>query len=311
MRKEEFQFLSRDNQTQIHAVRWIPDVERPVCIVQIVHGMAEYVERYEEFARFLTQKGVLVTGEDHLGHGGSIRQDKNPGYFCSQDPATVVVRDVHRLKKLTQEAYPGIPYFILGHSMGSFITRNYLCRYGSGIDGAVIMGTGMQPTALLGVTKALVRLQKLFFGENHISPFMDRCAFDSYNKKIKNVRTSMDWLTKEDAVVDAYLMDPLCGFTFTVNGFGTLTELIWRLHKQKNLKRIPQELPIFMVSGEEDPVGAYGKGVLKAYTSMKKAGVQNIALKMYSGDRHELLNETDREQVMQDIWNWISGYMSV
>lgn len=305
MRKEEFYFPSRDNQTQIHAVRWIPDSEKPDCIVQIVHGMAEYVERYEEFASFLTARNVLVTGEDHLGHGKSVREDKNPGYFCEQDPATVVVRDVHRLKKLTQEKYPGIPYIIFGHSMGSFITRNYLCRYGSGIQGAVICGTGMQPKGLIAISKLMAKVQKVFKGENHISHFIDKCAFGSYNKRIENPRTSKDWLTKDEAIVDKYLMDSLCGFTFTVNGFETLFELIARIQKEENLKKIPQELSLYFIAGKEDPVGDYGKGVQAAYDSLEAVGMTNLSMKLYEGDRHEILNETDRESVMEDTWNWI------
>ena len=158
MKKEEFYFLSRDNETKIHAVKWIPDTE-PVCILQVVHGMAEYVERYERLAKLLTDNGILVTGEDHLGHGKSLGADGCKGYFCRKDAATVVVRDVHRLKKTVQEQYPGIPYLIMGHSMGSFILRNYLCRYGTGIDGAVVMGTGMQPKAMVCVAKAVAKLQ--------------------------------------------------------------------------------------------------------------------------------------------------------
>ena len=144
MIKEEFYFDSRDGENRIHAVRYTPDDGNVRGIVQIVHGMAEYVERYENLAEFLTKRGILVTGEDHLGHGKSVSEGGSFGYFCEQDPATVVVRDVHRLKKITEEQHPQVPYIILGHSMGSFIARNYLCRYGSGIDGAVIVGTGMQ-----------------------------------------------------------------------------------------------------------------------------------------------------------------------
>jgi len=307
MRKEDFYFPSRDNHTQIHAVRWIPESEKPICIVQIVHGMAEYVERYEDFARFLTDKNILVTGDDHLGHGKSIREDKNPGYFCEQDPATVVVRDVHRLKKMTQEKYPGVPYIIFGHSMGSFITRNYLCRYGSGINGAIICGTGMQPKALVNISKFVAKLQQMFMGDNHISNFIDKVAFGAYNDKIENPRTSKDWLTRDEAVVDAYLMDPLCGFTFTVNGFRTLFELISRIQKKKNLEKIPKELPVFVISGDADPVGDYGQGVKAAYDSLETLGMTNLSIKLYSGGRHELINEIDKQQVYDDIWNWLSG----
>lgn len=310
MRKEEFYFPSRDNHTQIHAVRWIPESEKPSCIVQIVHGMAEYVERYEEFAHFLTDNNILVTGDDHLGHGKSIREDKNPGYFCEQDPATVVVRDVHRLKKLTQEKYPGVPYIIFGHSMGSFITRNYLCRYGSGINGAIICGTGMQPKTLVRISKLVANIQRMFLGDNHISSFIDNVAFGSYNSKIDNPRTSKDWLTKDEAIVDEYLKDPLCGFTFTVNGFRTLFELISRIQKKENLKKIPKELPVFVISGDADPVGDYGRGVKNAYSSLEDIGMTNLSMKLYADDRHEIINETDRQQVYKDICSWIIKVIS-
>lgn len=310
MKKEEFFFESRDGQHKLHAVRYLPE-NPPVAILQIVHGMAEHVERYEEFAEFLTQRGILVTAEDHLGHGGSAMQGEPYGYFCSQDPATVVVRDVHRLKKMTQEAYPGIPYVILGHSMGSFILRNYLCRYGSGIDGAVIMGTGMQPAALLTCAKLLVKLQKLIFGEKHVSTLLDKMAFGAYNKKIQNPRTKFDWLSVNAENVDKYMEDPLCGFPFTVNGFETLFELIARLNVPANLETIPKSLPLFMVSGQEDPVGDYGKGVELAHDSLVVAGLQNIQLKLYPGDRHEILNEEDRQTVMEDIYGWVKDTLGL
>lgn len=311
MQKEEFYFDSRDGSDKLHAVRYLPDDGQVRCVVQIVHGMSEYVERYEEFAEFLTDRGFAVTGEDHLGHGKSVQEGGCYGYFCRQDPATVVVRDVHRLKKMTQAAFPGIPYVIVGHSMGSFILRNYLCRYGSGIAGAVIMGTGMQSPALVKTGKFIAAVQKLFCGSKHVSRLIDQSAFGSYNKRIENPRTKSDWLTKDAKIVDRYLADPLCGFTFTVNGFQTSFELISRIQKMENLQKIPKKLPIFMVSGTDDPVGDYGEGVQRACHSLQEAGVENIRLKMYEQDRHELLNETDKAVVMQDIYDWIQNTILV
>lgn len=306
MTKKEFYFDSRDGKNKIHAVRWMPDSQDSVvCVVQIVHGMAEYAERYEEFAGFLTDRGIVVTGEDHLGHGRSVGEKGAYGYFCEQDPSTVLVRDVHRLKKMTQELYPDVPYVILGHSMGSFITRNYMCRYGTGIAAAVVMGTGMQPVAVLKLSKAIVQIQKVFCGSGHVSILMDRLAFGSYNRRIRNVRTSSDWLSRDDERVDRYIADPMCGFVFTVNGFGALFELISRLYRRESLEKIPRSLPVYMVSGTDDPVGGYGKGVRKAYASLKEAGLENIELKLYEGGRHELLNETNRAEVMQDIYGWL------
>lgn len=305
VRKEEFTFDSRDGKTKIHAVRWVPE-GKVICILQIVHGMAEYIERYEEVAQYFAEKGILVTGEDHLGHGKSVSKDGTYGYFCEQDPATVVVRDVHRLKKMTQEDYPGIPYVILGHSMGSFILRNYICRYGTGIQGVIVCGTASMPGPVIVAAKAVAGLQKLFQGDKHVSKLLDKMAFGAYNKKIQEANTGFDWLATDESVVEKYVQDSLCGFTFTVNGFRTLFELLSRLNKVENLQKMPKELPVFFIAGEEDPVGDYGNGVKKVYEDFTDClGMKNVALKLYAGDRHEILNELDKQQVFEDIYPWI------
>lgn len=304
VKKEEFTFDSRDGSTKLHAVRWTP-VGKVICILQIVHGMAEYVERYEALAEYLGERGILVTGDDHLGHGKSVGENGTYGYFCDQDPATVVVRDVHRLKKLTQEEYPGVPYVILGHSMGSFILRNYLFRYGSGIQGAIICGTGSQPPALIKVCKAVTAIQGMLFGQKHVARFIDKMAFGSYNKRIPDAKTAFDWLCTDSAVVDAYLKDPLCGFTFTVNGFQTLFTLLDRLSQEENLWAMPGELPVHFIAGAMDPVGDYGAGVRRAYEDFLKAGMEHVSIRLYAEGRHELLNEKNKQQVYEDIYPWI------
>lgn len=311
MKKETFYFDSRDNKSKIYAVRWTPDSENVVGVVQIVHGMSEHVGRYEEFAKYLTEHNFVVVGEDHLGHGKSVGEGDVQGYFCEQDPATVVVRDVHRLKKLTQELYPGVPYFLVGHSMGSFITRNYICRYGSGINGAVLLGSGWLPESKIGVSKMVASVVGAFRGQKHVSKFMNKCGFGSYNKHISKPRTAYDWLTKEENVVDAYIADKDCGFIFTVNGFKTLFELISRAQNPDNLAQIPKDLPLYVASGTEDPVGDYGVGVKKVYQSFVDAGVRNVKLTLYPEDRHELVNESDREKVMEDIVGWISKFLVI
>lgn len=309
MRKEEFCFDSRDGVSKIHAVRYTPEESalcggKPRAVLQVIHGMAEYAERYEPLAEYFTARGYVVTGNDHLGHGKTVVEGGSYGFFCPRDPATVVVRDVHRLKKMTQAIYPDVPYVILGHSMGSFILRNYMCRYGTGIRGAVIVGTGMQAPLLLKSAKALAAAQKLIFGGKHVSRLLNAAAFGAYTKRIANPRTPFDWVSRAEGNVDRYLADPLCGFTFTVNGFQTLFELIDRVQKKENLEKIPADLPVFMVSGADDPVGEYGEGVRRAYQSLLDAGLLKVHIKIYEEDRHELLNEDDREAVMQDILEW-------
>lgn len=303
-KKEEFTFDSRDGETKLHAVRWVPD-GKALCIVQIVHGMAEYIERYEELAQFLAQKGILVTGDDHLGHGKSVPENGTYGYFCEQDPATVVVRDVHRLKKITQEDYPGVPYVILGHSMGSFILRNYLFRYGTGIEGAIICGTGSQPQPLVKVCQAVAAIQGAFLGDAHVAKMIDKLAFGNYNKKIANAKTPFDWLCRDEKIVNAYMKDKWCGFTFTVNGFKTLFRLLDRLNQKDNLAKMPKDLPVYFIAGDMDPVGNYGEGVKKAYEDFCQAGMEKVTIKLYPGGRHELLNEMNKIQVYGEIYTWI------
>lgn len=310
IKKEELYYDSRDGINKIHAIRWIPESE-PKAVLQIVHGMSEYVDRYHDFAERMAQKGFVVVGNDHLGHGRSVPEGGIYGYFCENDPATVVVRDVHRLKKLTQQEYPGLPYFILGHSMGSFIARNYLCKYGTGIDGAIIMSTGMQKKALVSSARKMVAIQKMIHGSKYVSTVLDKAVFGQYNKRLENPKTESDWLSKDEKKVEAYIRDSMCGFTFTVNGFQTLFELIWRLYKQENLNSMPQELPVMFVAGAEDPVGDYFEGVERAVESFKETGMQDITVKKYEKARHELLNETEWEQVADDIYNWISEKLAV
>lgn len=310
MKKEEFYFDSRDNVSKIHAVRWTPDSGNVVAVVQIVHGMAEYVERYEELAKFLTDRNMVVTGEDHLGHGKTVPEGGIQGYFCEQDPATVVVRDVHRLKKMTQELYPGVPYFILGHSMGAFILRNYISRYGTGIDGALVLGSGFQPGANLFFVKLVLAAEMLCKGPKKVSTVLNKMAFGKYNKRLEEPKTAYDWLSRNEENVAAYIADENCGFIFTTNGFKTLFALIAGAHDKENLEKIPKELPLYIASGDMDPVGDYGTGVKKVYQLYEEAGIKDITLQLYPEDRHEILNESDKEKVMADIGEWLAKQLA-
>ena len=307
MRKEEFDFLSKDGVTNIHAVKWIPDSGEYKAIFQIVHGMIEYIERYEDFANFLTENGYLVVGHDHLGHGRSVRSEKEYGYFTEDNPSDVLVDDINRLREIIQKDNPDKPYFILGHSMGSFIARNYLCKYGSGIQGMIVMGTGNQSKGLLRMSKIIAGFTGFFCGEKHVAKTINGLAFGTYNRAIEEPKTNVDWLTKDETIVDKYIADERCGFTFTVNGFRGLFELIYRLQKPKNFVNIPKQIPVFFVSGEEDPVGDYGEGVIGAKNDLVRAGLENVSMKLYPGDRHEILNETDKDIVYQDIYEWLES----
>ncbi|HJA94789.1 MAG TPA: lysophospholipase, partial [Candidatus Eisenbergiella merdipullorum] len=303
-KKREFDYPSADGKTRVHAVEWRPDGD-PACILQIIHGMAEYVDRYDPFASYLAERGVLVTGHDHLGHGMSVGEDHPYGYFCHANAPDVLMEDVHTLRMYQQKRGPELPYLMLGHSMGSFILRNYLCRYKEGLAGALIMGTGMQPKRLLDLSLALVRILSILQGEKHKSGLVNALAFGSYDRKIPYPSSPMDWLSRDKKEVEKYIADPLCGFTFTLNGFQTLFTLIRRLHDTERLEGMPKQLPVRFLSGEMDPVGDYGKAVRQVYDSFLAAGMKNVSMKLYENDRHELINEADRKEVWIDLYEWI------
>lgn len=303
-RKESFYYPSVSGGTKIHAVRYLPG-EEIRGVLQISHGMVEYIERYEDFACYLADRGILVTGNDHLGHGNSINQKEDYGYFAQEDGNGAVLEDIYRLTQITKKVYPDQPYFLMGHSMGSFYARQYLCEYGRELDGAIIMGTGCQPRALVRAGKALCAVLARFQGWRHRSNFVNNMAFGSYNKRFEPARTPKDWLTKDQKIVDAYVADERSSFIFTLNGYHSMFTGIDRLYDRKLLAQMPKDLPIFFVAGEEDPVGDFSKGVLRAVQMFQDVGMKNIDLKLYPGDRHEILNELDRQTVYEDLHNWL------
>ena len=307
-RTEHFYFASHAPGRQIHGVRWLPEGQ-PRAVLQITHGMVEYIGRYQDFAQWLNERGFLVTGHDHLGHGNSIRTKADYGYFADEDANGTVLADVHRLTQLTKESYPGLPYFLLGHSMGSFYARQYLCQYGEELDGAIIMGTGCQPRMLVRAGKLLTTLVAAVKGWHHRSKLVTNVAFGGYNKRFEPVRTPKDWLTRDEAIVDAYIADERSSFIFTLNAYHAMFSGIDRLYDKNLLDRMPKDLPVFFVAGEEDPVGDFGKGVRQAVQMCRDAGVQRVDLKLYPKDRHEILNELDRQQVYEDLLCWMEEHM--
>ena len=304
MKKEEFKFKSTSGVCDIRAVRYVPDGDIK-AILQIAHGMQEFIDRYENFANYLCDRGYLVTGNDHLGHGGSINTKDDWGYFADKDGNKAVLDDVHELTRITKELYPNLPYFLLGHSMGSFYARQYLCEYGSELNAAIIMGTGHQPLAVVKAGMNACKMFALGKGWHHRSKSVNAMAFGSYNKKFEPARTSVDWLTRDEKIVDWYLNEPRCTFMFTLNGYYNMFLGISRLHDKKLLDSIPKQLPILFVSGQDDPVGDFGKGVQAAVKTVKDAGCTNVEMKLYPNDRHEILNELDKEQVYDDLYNWL------
>ena len=304
--KKEFCYPSRDGVTQIHAVEWIPEGEVK-GVLQICHGMVEYINRYHDFAEYMCERGYYVTGHDHLGHGQSIRNEEDYGYFEEKKGNQFVIGDIQKLREMTTEKYPDVPYYMLGHSMGSFLLRQYLTMYGKGLSGAIIMGTGYQRSAVLNMGQLVCRVIAAFKGWRYRSRFVDKLSFGSYNKRFEPGETSKDWITSDKDHRQKYVNDPLCSFMFTLGGYYQMFEGMKVLTRRESMERIPKDLPVLFVAGADDPVGAFGKGVEKVYKKYKTAGMQQVSMHLYEGDRHEILNETDREQVYEDLYQWIES----
>ena len=292
----------------LHAFRCIPEGEVR-AIVQLSHGMVEFIDRYKPLAEDLARRGILVTGHDHLGHGGSIRTKDDYGYFAEPDGNRAVLDDLHAMTTLTKQLYPGVPYFLLGHSMGSFYARQYLCEYGAELDGAILMGTGYQPKALVTLARTVCRVLAVFFGWQHRSKLVRDLSFLGYNKGLEG-RTPHDWLNRDPAEVDKYRADERCMFTFTLNAYYSMFTGILRLYDPDFLNRMPKDLPLLFLAGDADPVGEQSKGVQRAIDSLKAVGVQNITQKFYPGARHELLMELNRQEVFADIGNWLDQQLT-
>ena len=292
----------------LHAFRCIPEGEVR-AIVQLSHGMVEFIDRYKPLAEDLAGRGILVTGHDHLGHGGSIRTKDDYGYFAQPDGNRAVLDDLHAMTTLTKQLYPGVPYFLLGHSMGSFYARQYLCEYGAELDGAILMGTGYQPKALVTLARTVCRVLAVFFGWQHRSKLVRDLSFLGYNKGLEG-RTPHDWLNRDPAEVDKYRADERCMFTFTLNAYYSMFTGILRLYDPDFLNRMPKDLPLLFLAGDADPVGEQSKGVQRAIDSLKAVGVQNITQKFYPGARHELLMEINRQEVFADIGSWLDQQLA-
>lgn len=301
----EFYFPSSDGRTLIHVNQWTP-LGGPVAgVVQIAHGVAEYGARYESFARFLCGHGFAVVANDHLGHGKSLVEDCPMVYFGDENGWRHAVEDMEELRRRTAKVFPGVPYFLFGHSMGSFLSRTHLIRYPGRLDGCVLCGTGHMSPALIAGGKLIADREIRRLGRKAYSAKADQLAFGAYNKPFAPNRTRFDWISTSEANVDAYIADPLCGGDTTLGLFRDMLGGLGIITKQANIERMDKDLPVLFIAGDQDPVGEMGKGVRRAYQAFRKAGVRDVSIKLYHGLRHEILNEASRRYVYQDVLDWL------
>lgn len=284
-------------------------IDTPKGIIQISHGMAEHVDRYDHFARTLNEEGFIVYGHDHRGHGKTAGDMENTGFFADEEGWNRVVQDLYEVTHLAKKENPDIPLFLFAHSMGSFIGRHYLSLHGNELKGVILSGTGGDPGFMGKIGMMIARSEKKKKGARTRSPKLDNLSFGAFNKAFRPNRTDFDWLSRDPEQVDRYIADPYCGFICTAGFFVDLLEGLNTIHTKEMVERIPKNLPVMFMAGSMDPVGNQTKAVRKVADSYRQAGIRDVKEKYYEGGRHESLNEINRDQVAADIIAWIKGHM--
>ena len=303
MRKREFYYPSTDRKTRIHAVEWSPD-EEPKAILQIAHGVTEYILRYEEFAEFLTSKGILVVGNDHIGHGNSIAENAKPMYFGPEGSFKYAVDDINTLYKMTKDAYNNVPYVILGFSLGSFIVRRFLIDYPNQVDAAVLVGTGQIAPIKIKIAKFIAQIEAKKHGDDNPTPMIKKLSFENYNKLFKPNRTPYDWLCLSKKSLDKYIIDTKRGKELSAGLFREMLSGMEYTVNIENIKKMNKDIPVLFLSGEMDPVGERGKSVKKAYLDFKKVGIKDVDMKLYKDLRHDIIHEDNCIEIYNDIYNF-------
>lgn len=309
MTKTSFTFPCSDGEHTIAARRWDPE-GTPRAVVQLVHGMVEFIDRYDAFASLLCDHGFLVVGFDLLAHGDSVNSHDEWGVLEAGKGKEVLIADIHHLREnIVAEVGPAVPYIMFGHSMGSFLTRAYIARFGEGLHAAIICGTGQTPKATAVAGNLLARLIASVKGDAYCSTFLHNMADGAYGKAFQPSRTPYDWLSRNTENVDRYAAEPRNTFMFSAGGYVELTSLVREIIKPSTFEATPKELPLLIMSGEKDPVGDFGKGPTAVASLYEKHGCEDVTLRLYPDDRHEILNEVDRAKVQEDTLGWIEEHL--
>ena len=301
MPASEFELRADDGQSLL-ARRWLPE-RRPRAIVQIAHGLTEHSRRYARLAAALNAAGYGVYVADMRGHGPSAPA-ADLGHFAEEGGWDKVVGDLWTLNRLIAAEQPGTPIIFLGHSLGSFLGRGFIAEHSDALAGAALSGSSGKPPAIATLGRLIARAERLRLGKRGKSDPIFAMWFGDFNKPFRPARTAFDWLSRDEREVDAYVADPLCGFPFTTQLAIDVLDALPRVTGRENLARIRKDLPIYVFSGERDPVGANIKGLI---ADLKAAGFTKLTTRIYPGARHETLNETNRDEVMRDLIAWLDG----
>ena len=301
---KEFYFKGKED-LDIHVYKWTDKNIEPKAVVQIAHGMSETAIRYKDFAKKLTENGYIVYINDHRGHGLTAKNMDNLGYLAESDGFTCLVEDMNTLTQIIKEENPHLPVYLFGHSMGSFASQRYIMEYGNNLEGLILSGSNGKHGSVLKAGEFLSNILCKKYGRKHRSKILDRIIFGGNNKKFKNPKTDFDWLSRDDKEVQKYIEDPFCGVLFTCGFFYDFIKGLQEIEDPANLAKVPVDLPIYIMSGDRDPVGKNGKGVLRLRDRYVSLGVKDVSCKLYPEGRHEMLNEINKEEVMDDIISWL------
>lgn len=295
--------MTINSSNPVHVNNWT--CSNPRAIVHIIHGMSEHSARYEHFAKALNEVGCSVYSSDLRGHGKTAGSVENVGFFAEKNGWNLVVQDLVELTKEIKDKHPNLPVFILGHSMGSFFARNIAYQAPNLVDGYIFSGTLGHPgwKGILG--KPLAKLSGAIRGKKKKSNFLQKTSFAGFNKRVENKRTEKDWLTRNEVIVDEYINDPFCMQIFSNQFFYDLATGVLNINKIGNIEKVNKDTPVLFVSGAMDPLGVYGKGPTEVYNKYQKVGVKDLEMEFFEGGRHEILNETNREEVYEVIINWL------
>jgi alpha-beta hydrolase superfamily lysophospholipase len=277
----------------------------PVAHIHLLHGMAEHIGRYEDFAKHLVEQGFIVSGHDHRGHGRTAELNGIQGHFADDGGFDRAVQDAYEAITFFRTDYFSPRFILFGHSMGSFVARRYVQLHGDKVDLAIFSGTGGDPGVGRYAGQAIAYLSGKKNGFNKPNHFLNNLVFGGFNKSIKDSVTEFDWLSTDTKSVEKYIVDQACGFVPTTRFFTDLFHGLGKIHSKKEINKIPKNLPLFLFSGSEDPVGGNGKGVWSVARQYKSAGMNDVTVLLFEGGRHEMLHEVNREEVFKTIIDWI------
>jgi len=301
---DSFQISSTDH-VQVQAYVWKPEM-KAVAVLQIVHGMQEHARRYDHFARWMNDHGIAVYADDHIGHGMSAKTNEELSHFPRKDDWQRSVVILHELTKKIKADHPGVPVFMLGHSMGSVLAQSYMILFCKEIDGYILSGVIRQPVFIAKTGQLVADLLSVLFGPADRSKVTVFFGYGQYNKQFKPNRTEVDWLCSEPSIVDDYLASPLCGKPLTNRFYHNLCKGFMHIAKPKNLAKIQAGIPVFLIAGASDPAGFNGKAPVKLKKLLIKYANADIGLKLYPDLRHEILNEVNREDIYRDVLDWMN-----